>query len=464
MVKAVKQFRLSAILAGALSVAAPFVSLAEPVVLNDNAGWCWYQDERVIVHNNKLFFASVASIIGKDGDKRSGNIEVGSYDLSGKSSPVVSIMHDGLEDDDHNVPALLALPDDNVLAVYSKHNTDYMVRYRITNGSDNLDSWQDEVAMKRKDKVTYANVMRLSEENNGKGRIYNFYRGINFNPTFDTSDDNGKTWSKGTHFIKNKGRPYVKYIANNKDEIHFVTTEQHPRVFDNSIYHGYIKAGKIYKSDGSFIQNISDGPIAPTVLTKVYQGGKDNVAWTTDLHLDENGLPFTVFSVQMNDGNKNRWKGEKHGDDMRYYFAKWVEPSWWQFGKEAGWQVNEIAYAGSRLYDKEQDYTGLAALNPQNANEIVISTNANPDTGEPLISQADGKRHWELFKGTSSDNGKSFKWAALTKNSTEDHLRPVIPINTESDDMYLTWMRGKYVSYIKIDTELVMAKNPQPVE
>ncbi|WP_440874633.1 BNR-4 repeat-containing protein [Thalassotalea sp. PLHSN55] len=463
MKKAVKQFSSTRVLAFVIGLLTPLLSVAKPIVLNNNAGWCWYQDERVIVHNGKLFFASVASILGTDGKNRSGNIEVGSYHLSGQSAPTISQMHDGLEDDDHNVPALLALPDNNVLAVYSKHNTDRMVRYRITSSPNQPNNWQNEVALKRKDKVTYANLMRLSNENNGKGRIYNFYRGINFNPTFDTSDDNGKTWSKGTHFITNKGRPYVKYISNDKDKIHFVTTEQHPRVFDNSIYHGYIKNGDVFKTDGTFIQHINDGPFEPTALTKVYQGGKDNVAWTTDLHIDENGHPFTVFSVQMNDSTKNRWQGEMHGDDMRYYLAKWVEPSWWQLGQKAKWQVNEIAYAGSRLYNKEQDYTGLAALNPQNANEMVISTNADPTTGEPLISKADGKRHWELFKGTSTDNGKSFTWAALTQNSSEDNLRPVIPVNKENDNMYLTWMRGKYVSYIEIDTQLMLAINPKPI-
>lgn len=464
MKKAIRKLQSSMFVAAIVCAVLPLSTLAKPVLLNDNAGWCWYQDERVIVHNGKLFFASVASKIGHDGANRSGNIEVGSYELNGQSSPMVNVMHDGLEDDDHNVPALLALPDDNVLAVYTKHNTDRMVRYRITNGSNNLNEWQDEVAIKRKDKVTYANLMRLSDENEGKGRVYNFYRGINFNPTFDTSDDNGKTWSKGHHFIENKGRPYVKYISNDKDEIHFVTTEQHPRVFDNSIYHGYIKDGKVYRTDGTYIQSLTDGPVNPAALTKIYQGGKDNVAWTTDLHIDAEGNPFTVFSVQVNDGNKNRWKGEKHGDDMRYYYAKWVEPSWWQFGTDAQWQVNEIAYAGSRLYDKEQDYTGLAALNPQNANEIVISTNADPVSGAPLVSAADGIRHWELYKGTSNDNGKSFTWHAITKDSTQDNLRPVIPVNKENDDLYLTWMRGKYVSYIEIDTELMLLVNPKPIK
>lgn len=424
---------------------------AKEVIINDNGGWCWYQDERAIISNGKLLVASVASKLGTGGDARGGNIEVVTYPLNQTSNPMRKVLHDGLEDDDHNVPALLELPNNDVLAVYSKHNTDKMVRYRIAKADTGLSQWQKEVAMPRKDKITYANLMHLSNENQGRGKLYNFYRGINFNPSFDTSDDNGQTWSKGTHFMMNKGRPYVKYISNNKDEIHFVTTEQHPRVFNNSIYHGYLKADKVFASDGTFIQHISDGPINPTALTKVYRGGPNNVAWTTDLHLDDNDMPFTLFSVQVNDADKDRHKGQMHGDDMRYYYAKWTG---------ARWQVNEIAYAGSRLYNREQDYTGLAALNPQNPNEIVISTNANPKTGDPLISHADGKRHWELFKGISPDDGKTWQWHYLTKDSMQDNLRPIIPVS-DSSDLLLLWMRGIYTSYTEMDTEIVLRTNPK---
>lgn len=426
---------------------------AKPIVLNDNGGWCWYQDERVIISQNSLIVGSVASQAGAGGSDRGGNIEVVTYPLGENSTPILNVMHHGLEDDDHNVPALLKLANNNVLAVYSKHNTDHNVRYRITKGNTKLAEWHDEVSMTRKDKITYANLLRLSDENNGKGRIYNFYRGINFNPTFDVSDDNGKTWTKGTHFLTNQGRPYVKYISNNKDTVHFVTTEQHPRVFDNSIYHGYLKDGKIFTSKGQFIQHISDGPLAPQKLTKVYQGGANNVAWTTDLHLDSQGHPFTVFTVQVDDGGKDRSKGQKHGDDMRYYYAKWTDNKW---------QVNPVAHAGSRLYDREQDYTGLAALNPQDPDMMIISSNANPVTGAPLISKSDGKRHWELFEGNTKDGGKTWLWSYLTKDSEQDNLRPIIPIS-EQPNLLLLWMRGTYMSYTKMNTQIVLERNPQSI-
>lgn len=447
--------KLCGLLAGTVLLGSDYVQ-AKEFIVNDNAAWCWFQDERAIVHNGYLFVGSVASKLGTNGQDRSGNIEIAQVPLDLKDPARVTVLHKGLEDDDHNVPALLGLQDKRVLAVYSKHNTDRKVRYRVL--SEPGQAWQPEVALSRQDKVTYANLMHLAEENDGQGRIYNFYRGINFNPTYDISDDQGKTWSKGHHFIKNKGRPYVKYVSNNRDEIHFVTTEQHPRVFDNSIYHGYIKQGNLFKSDGTLIQPLSAGPIDPTQLSKIYQGGKDNVAWTVDLHLDKNDQPYTVISVQMNDGDKNRHQGQMHGDDMRYVYARLYSAT--DAKQSARWQVNEIAFAGSRLYDREQDYTGLVALDPHNPNAMIISTNAHPSTGKPLISRVDNKRHWELFKGISSDFGKSWQWTAVTQDSIADNLRPVIPINHETDDQLLLWMRGRYLSYTNIDTEIVLKVNP----
>ena len=90
---------------------------------------------------------------------------------------------------------------------------------------------------------------------------------------------------------------------------------------------------------------------------------------------------------------------------------------------------------------------------------MVISTNAHPTNGKALISNKDGKRHWELFKGVRKSSG-NWQWQAITENSDTDNLRPIIPLNPETNDTYLLWMRGKYVSYTEIDTAVVMLKNP----
>ena len=93
-----------------------------PIVFNDNGVWCWFQDERAIVHNNKLIVGSVSN---------GGNVEVVEYDITAGEPPVRTVLHANFQSDDHAAPAFLALPDNRILAVYATHGGDPYIRYRI---------------------------------------------------------------------------------------------------------------------------------------------------------------------------------------------------------------------------------------------------------------------------------------------------------------------------------------------
>lgn len=49
----------------------------------------------------------------------------------------------------------------------------------------------------------------------------------------------------------------------------------------------------------------------------------------------------------------------------------------------------------------------------------------------------------EHFKGVTQDGGATWRWSPVTQNSTEDNLRPIIPI-WDDPRVALVWMRGKY--------------------
>ena len=138
-----------------------------------------------------------------------------------------------------------------------------------------------------------------------------------------------------------------------------------------------------------------------------------------------------VFSVQKDGRGLPPGQG---GRDHRYHYARWDGTQWVQ---------QEIAYAGTRLYAGEDDYTGLAALDPQDLNTLYLSTDAHPTTGAPLISDTDGQRHHEIFRGNTPDGGATWTWTPITANSTADNLRPIIPIWNDPR-IALVWMRGKY--------------------
>ena len=265
------------------------------------------------------------------------------------------------------------------------------------------------------DNVTYSNLFQLKS-----GRIVNFYRGFGFDPNYMYSDDSGRTWQLGGRLFYGRTGygPYAKYAFDGDDTIHFVATEDHPRNFDNSLYHGFIHDGQVYRSDGSRCNSLSEGTdtdVAAWDLTRIFQGDADNVAWMTDLELDSQKRPCVVFTVQKDGRGLPPNQG---GFDHRFYYARWDGDAW---------QTHEIAYAGTRLYAGEDDYTGLAAIDPQNTNIVYISTDADPRSGQPVISQTDGKQHHELFRGETSDGGAAWQWTAITANSSLDNLRPIVP-------------------------------------
>ena len=428
-------------------VAGPFVQL------NDNGAWSWFMDERVIVSEGKLIVGSVRAIgrYSNDTNPDWGNVEVAVHDIaSGKTERVV--LHRHFQQDDHDNPAFLALPDGRYLAVYSKHGVERRVYYRFS-APHNPAVWGSAFEFETPGadgqrltgvNVTYSNLFALHS-----GRLLNFFRGIGQGPNYMFSDDTGRTWRYGGRLLIGRGgySPYLKYAFDGNNTIHFVVTDDHPRNYDNSIYHGYIRDGSVFLSDGTRRGRLtSDTSVELKAwdLTKLFSGDPDNVGWVIDLELDAQYQPRVVFSVQKDGRGLPRGQG---GMDHRYDYGRWDGKSWY---------VSEIAHAGRRLYSGEDDYTGLAAIDPQHPDIVFISTDADPITGAPLISAGDNQRHYELYRGTSADMGRSWSWTPITANSTTDNLRPIVPKWNDSRTA-LVWMRGKYSNNHGEWTTAVMA-------
>jgi hypothetical protein len=147
-------------------------------------GWCWFQDPRVIIHGDKLFIGSVQG-------HASGPAAVGVYDLKQRKPLGTVVMRDNFRHDDHNSPVFHARADGSVLAVYALHGNNKIHYYRISDPNNPL-KWGDEM-MYHHDYPTAGNVtyMNLYDMKN-EGKLYNFFRGINYNPSFITSGDHGK--------------------------------------------------------------------------------------------------------------------------------------------------------------------------------------------------------------------------------------------------------------------------------
>jgi hypothetical protein len=414
----------------------------EHFLLNDNGAWSWFMDERAIVDRGRLIAGSVRAN-GEFGDSDRpgwGNVELNVFDLATHQTNVI-VLQPHFEQDDHDAPGLLVLGDGHYLAAYTKHGQETRIYYRISTRPGDPYAWgpvQEFVTPGssgnfRKDSVTYCNPLRLTAEG---GRIYLLYRGVGLDPNYLVSDDDGRTWRYGGRLFAGRGgySPYVKYASNGRDTIHIVATEDHPRNFDNSLYHAFIRDGRLHYSDGKVICPLptsTNSSLHAWDLTRIYQGGPTNVAWMSDIQLDETERPVVLFTVQRDGAGLPVGAG---GMDHRSYYARWDGTRWHTF---------EIAYAGNRLYPGEDDYTGLGSIDPQDCGIVYISTDADPVAGKPLMSKANYRRHHELWRGVTQDKGRSWAWTAITANSSTDNLRPIVPVWADKRTV-LVWMRGAY--------------------
>jgi hypothetical protein len=410
---------------------------SELTTFMEDGGWCWYQDPRAIIHDGELFIGAVKG-------NGTGPALVGVYDLE-KDQPLGTVlMHDGFDRDDHNSPAFHIRPDGSVLAVYAKHSRELVHYSRISDLSDPL-KWSEEVVHERtftnpKDRVTYMNLYELRSE----GKLYNFFRGINYNPTFVTSADHGKTWSEPVHFFQNevggRHRPYPRYTSNGKDTVYVSITDAHPRNYGNSLYYFEFRNGNFYKADGTLIKNLAaDGPLLPSEADKIYIGSETqekpegyesvpNSAWTSSIAVDRAGCPHIGYTLYLSN------------NDHRYRIASWN-------GTE--WIDREVAFSGKCLYERESSYTGLISLDPLDPTVVFISTDVNPATGEDT-----GGKH-EIYRARiqPDDDISTIQWEAVTKNSPVRNIRPVIL--RDGDTRVVLWQRGEFNTYTDYDLDTV---------
>jgi hypothetical protein len=412
------------------------------ILINDNGAWSWFEDERAIVDltagtAGKLLVSSVGSSAGSGGAARNGDIDVATVDLA-TSAVSRFTLHESLEADDHDSAALWRRNDGRYLAMYSRHGGDAITRYRISTNPGDTADWGSLQTFTNAAGTTYSNLHYLPNDNGGLGRLYNFTRTVGFDPNILVSNDLGNSWSYGGRLLTeggNSDRPYLRYYSDDQ-RIQLITTERHPRDFDNSIYAGYVQDGKLYNSAGTVIDgNLFDSTgMAPSSLTPVFTTGTQfggvtmRRGWTIDVAIDGSGMPYVMFQARANDSDL----------DHRFFYSRF---------NGSNWTTHELAKAGGFLYSPENDYTGLGALDPSNPDRLFISTKIDPRTQVALA-------HYEIFEGNTTNGGANWTWEPITFNSTMDNLRPIVP-KWDATHTALLWMRGTYSTFTSYNLDIV---------
>src|SRR5690606_17267834 len=237
---------------------------------------------------------------------------------------------------------------------------------RISKKPEDITEWGEErVIPFGGNRITYSHPVMLQDEGN---RIYMFWRGSDWQPSFSFSDDLGDTWSDPKVLIASKNikdkprnRPYLKVHSDGQDRIDFIFTDGHPSVEPtNSVYHFYYKKGMFHQTNGDLIGSIEGPAIKHQHVHKVYAGEKDSIrAWIADVALAKDGNPVVVYPRFPQD------------TDHRYHYAKWNGNRWLdeEICKAGGWMP--IVEPGEKV--REPHYSGGISLNHRDPSNVYLS-------------------------------------------------------------------------------------------
>jgi hypothetical protein len=430
---------------------------ATPIQFNDNGGWNWHMDERAIVDAkaNKLIIGSVAS-----GGTRNGYVEAVTYDLA-TGTKKLNTLGTALASnvDDHNSASFVIRPDGKYVALWSSHRTDCFTRFSIFNGT----SWSAEATFDwgplgcpwpgaATNLVTYANPWYMGST------IFAAFRSVDTSPAFITSTNDGQSWGYYGRLTSSKQVGYVagyyKYWGNNTDRIDFCGTEAHPRDFDNNLWHGYVKGGQVFDSAGNVIDSsLKDTDSTTTnskdisAFTQVFKTGSTlgptalNHAWNLDMVRYDDGTIAILGQARAvgTCGTEAGYGNTNCDPDKRLLYFRYDGTSW---------KGSYLVKAGPKLYSTEEDYTGAGALHPDDPHTLFISSTFDPrdDTTQTP------KR--EIYQGTTCDNGATWQWTPITRSSTVDNIRPIVP-KWDSKHTALVWMKGTYTTAQSYSMQLV---------
>ncbi|GAA5221942.1 BNR-4 repeat-containing protein [Membranihabitans marinus] len=395
----------------------------EVKTLTEDGAWCWFSDPRAI-------FAGDDGMVFTGWVTSKGDIEVASLDVESGEVKTKNL-YPKMQIDDHDNPAFVELPDQRIMTMFTWHGGDNGVVQNTTMKPMELNSFGENVILKPyTDKLveeyvklsyTYANPMRLSEE---KDRIYAFGRWIGYKPNMIYSDNNGSTWSNPSIVITSKdldtnNRPYVKYFSDGKSKIHMIFTDGHPAVEPlNSVYYCYYEAGAFWRADNSKICDVENLPFHPEDATVVYKATMETGrAWIFDVAIDKKDRPVIAYSRYPRVKTHN------------YHYAVYDDGQWID---------HKIVYSGTWFPEdvhgqrqRELNYSGGLTLDPMDPSTLYFSHNV------------DGV--FEISRGKTSNDGKSWKFKSITKNSTKDNVRPFVPrYRKKGQKNILMWMENNH--------------------
>jgi len=202
------------------------------------------------------------------------------------------------EGDDHNAPSITRLANGKLLAVYTRHAQDHLVRYRISSEPDSIASWGPEHGI-HSNWVTYSQAWVDSG-----GRVHLFYRTTSQSWAHRFSDDDAVTWSNEKLFIATVGgHPYIATMPDpaNPDVVRLAVAAHPINASDHNIYYAEIdlESGDIGPPGAEAATNLYDAsaPVTPAAFETVFDSPSQGGVLTRMLDLGAGAAPQILFAT-----------------------------------------------------------------------------------------------------------------------------------------------------------------------
>ena len=382
--------------------------------------WSYFGDPRAVAAGRSLFTGCVAP---------DGAPVVEAFDLA-TGRRRVSRPFGRLEPDDHNNPSLVRFH--GRLFAFSSPHSGYVwprnrastMRYRSTADPFAPGGGWDPVRTVPLGAgcglgYTYPNPVVAGD------RLYLFMRGPCWSPYVTWTDD-GVHWSRARTLVRapagptgRKVRPYAKYEAAPDGSILMLFSDGHPGSWRSGLYFARFRDGRFLSAGGEVLADLADGAPPVRRLERVH-APRDGRAWPMDVAQDAGGNPVAVYTAL---------RGVR--DTFRH--ARF----------DAGrWETHPVAAAGESLFGYHNQGATFDHADPS---RIVLSRTIGGQNEIDLRTTADGGRTWE---------GR-----ALTHDSDEFNVRPVIPRGLAPQDRgTVLLVRGAASNYRRYDTRVVVLR------
>jgi hypothetical protein len=393
-----------------------------PIKKLGTGAWTWFSEPRAVQIADTTVTGWVSTY---------GSVIVASYrETAGQV--VTYNLHPRLNYDDHANPSLYLRRDGKITAFYSAHAGRNLYHRTTTGPGTNVTAWTAERTIGTNTTGPYGYTYSNPVWSPGESKLYLFWRGGSFLPTYATSGDEGASWAPArTLMLDNDSaamRPYVKYTSRN-GVIHMTYTQAHPRDRKTSIFYLRYTPGVGWQRIGGALAG-GDGtpPFIPQDGDRVWNAWSypgDERSWVHDIAVDAEDKPVIVFATfRASENYKRHW----------YWYARWTGSRWF---------LKRLVYAGPPISGApELQYSAGISLDQENPSIVYLSRKP-PE--------------WGVFKvevWVTTDKGTTWAPPVLVERG----IRPVSPRRDPSTTVTrVLYLQGHYGSYTTYTTEVRIA-------